>query len=109
MTEQILLSTAVHRQVQATIHGRNIGEWLGRAHFLRGLFSARTRENSRIRRLQDQGKSYDVVTLRYIYGHVTYTGMLHIRATLRNPNDTTTNGVSNYTKSYTVDMLKNPS
>ena len=33
--------------------------------------------------------------------------MLHIRATLRNPNDTTTNGVSNYTKSYTVDMLKN--
>ena len=53
--------------------------------------------------------SYDVVTLRYIYGHVTYTGMLHIWATLCNSNDTTTNGVSNYTKSYTVDMLKNPS
>ena len=53
--------------------------------------------------------SYDVVTLRYIYGHVTYTGMLHIRATLRNPNDTTTDGVSNYTNRYTVDMLKNPS
>ena len=47
--------------------------------------------------------AYDVVTLRHIYGHVTYTGYIG------NPNDTTTNGVSNYTKSYTVDVLKNPS
>ena len=40
--------------------------------------------------------SYDVVTLRYIYGHVTYTGMLHIRATLRNPIYTATNCVLSY-------------
>ena len=40
--------------------------------------------------------AYDVVTLRYIYGHVTYTGMLHIRATLRNPIYTSANCVLSY-------------
>ena len=29
--------------------------------------------------------AYDVVTLRYIYGHVTYTGMLHIHVIQMTP------------------------